>query len=120
MNPSNDRREFLKLSALVGGAFLVPSCSSVVRSYAANSKLNIGVIGAGGKGSRDARGCEGENLVALCDVDTRHATAAGTFKRYPQAKRYSDYRVMLDREKLDAVVISTPDHSHAPAAVRAL
>ncbi len=119
MPDSNDRREFLKLSALAGTSLLFPSCSSgAVRRYSANDKLNVGVIGVGGKGSSDTRGVAGENLVAFCDVDDERA--AGTYERYPAVPRYRDYRVMLERENLDAVVISTPDHSHAPAAVMSM
>ena len=60
----------------------------------------------------------GENVAALCDVDAgRLADAA---RRFPNAKRHSDYRVLLEQKHLDAVVISTPDHNHAPATVRAL
>ena len=118
MMKPNNRRDFLKLSALAGTSFMVPAYSSVVRTYSRNGKLNVAVIGAGGKGSRDARGVAGENIVALCDVDEKQA--AGSFKRYPEARRYHDYRVMLEKEKLDAVVIATPDHTHAPAAVMAM
>jgi predicted dehydrogenase len=114
MTHPTDRRSFLKYSSLAGASIMVPSHAGIVRSYANNEKLNVGIIGAGGKGRRDADGVASENIVALCDVDDRRA--AGTYKKYPGAKRYSDYRVMMDREKLDAVVISTPDHSHAPAA----
>ena len=119
MPDSNDRRDFLKLSALAGTWLLLPGCSSTTaRRYSANEKLNVGVIGVGGKGSSDTVGVAGENLVALCDVDDQRA--AGTYKRFPAVPKYHDYRVMLERENLDAVVISTPDHSHAPAAVMAM
>ena len=113
-----DRRDFLKLSAFAGSSILLPADALAARTYTRNNKLNVAVIGAGGKGKTDARGVAGENLVALCDVDDRRA--AGTYKRYPKAHRYRDYRVMLEKEKLDAVVISTPDHTHAPAAVMAM
>lgn len=67
----------------------------------------------------DLRGVESENIVALCDVDWQHA--AGTFKRYPAAKRYRDFRKMLDQESdIDAVVIATPDHTHAVASMAAI
>lgn len=118
MTQHADRRDFIKYSSLAGASILVPSHAGIARGYVCNGKLNVGMIGAGGKGRRDARGVEGENLVALCDVDD--SRAAGSYKRYPKARRYSDYRVMMDKEKLDAVVISAPDHSHAPAAVIAM
>ena len=84
-----------------------------------NEKLNIAAIGAGGKGSSDIDGCSSENIIALCDPDWK--TAGGTFDRYPNAKRYKDFRVLLDKETtLDAVTVSTPDHMHAFAAIDAM
>lgn len=83
------------------------------------SKLNIAGIGIGGMGGANLRGCERENIVALCDVD--HDYAARTFKRYPKAKVYTDYRVMLEKQKdIDAVVIGTPDHTHAVVTMAAM
>jgi predicted dehydrogenase len=84
-----------------------------------NEKLNLAAIGAGGKGATDIDGCSSENIVALCDTDWQHA--AKTFEKFPNAKRYKDFRVMLDKEKqIDAVTISTPDHTHAMAAMAAM
>jgi predicted dehydrogenase len=84
-----------------------------------NEKLNIAAIGAGGKGATDIEGCASENIVALCDPDWKNA--AKTFEKYPNAKRYKDFRQMLDKEKsIDAVTISTPDHTHAVAAMWAM
>jgi predicted dehydrogenase len=85
-----------------------------------NEKLNIAAVGVGGRGASNLRGCEGENIVALCDVDSERAAAS--FKRYEKAKQYKDFRVMLDREKdnIDAVIVSTPDHMHATIALAAM
>jgi predicted dehydrogenase len=85
-----------------------------------SEKLNIGGIGVGGRGGGDLREVESENIVALCDVDANRAAA--TFKRYPGAKVYRDFREMLKKEgkNIDAVVIGTPDHIHAPAAIMAM
>ncbi len=83
-----------------------------------NGKLNVAAIGSGGKGSSDIGNCAdaGENIVALCDVDWDRA--ADTFRKFPDAKKYKDYREMLDKEKhIDACTVSTPDHTHAPAAM---
>ncbi len=115
------RRDFMVTSAVLGSGFALGACASAPRrrTLGPNDKLNIAVVGAGGKGAVDTNGCKDENIVALCDVDM--ARAAKTFAKFPKAARYSDYRVMFEREKnLDAVVISTPDHMHAPVAVAAL
>ncbi len=86
---------------------------------APSEKLNIAGIGVGGMGKSNLSQLETENIVALCDVD--HTYAAGTFKKYPQAKVYSDYREMLDKEKsIDAVMIATPDHTHAVISMEAM
>src|SRR5262245_57018564 len=110
------RRRFLKTTA---GALAFPYI--VPRSVrGANAKLNIAGIGVGGKGETDVRYCAGENIVALCDAD--EARAAGTFKKFPGAKVYKDFRKMLDEmgKGIDAVTVSTPDHTHAVAAVAAM
>src|SRR5207237_3803267 len=82
-------------------------------------KLNIAGIGIGGQGASDLGNMESENIVALCDVDKNHA--AHVFKKYPQAKQFTDYRKMLDEMKeIDAVVVATPDHHHAFASMEAI
>ena len=85
-----------------------------------NEKLNIAGIGVGGKGSSDVDHCNTENIVALCDVDWDRAS--GTFGRYPKAKKYRDFRIMLEKEEknIDAVTVSTTDHVHAVAAMMAM
>src|SRR5437667_4119371 len=112
------RRQFVKRSAVVAGALSFPFVSSR-RVLGANNRLNIAGIGAGGKGEVDVAGCDSENIIALCDVDEKNA--ANTFKKYSGAKRYRDFRVMLEKEKsIDAVTVSTPDHMHFPAAMWAM
>jgi len=89
------------------------------RTVSPNEKLNVAAIGAGGKGSSDIKDCEGENVVALCDPDWDRA--AETFEHFPQAKKFKDYREMLEKmPEIDAVTVSTPDHTHAPAAYMAM
>jgi predicted dehydrogenase len=87
-----------------------------------NDKLNIAGIGVGGQGGSDVGEVAklGHNIVALCDVDERYA--AKQFEKYPNAKRFTDYRVMLDRlgREIDGVVIGTPDHTHAVIALEAM
>ncbi len=91
------------------------------KGYTAPSdKLNIVGIGVGGKGTSNLEALESQNIVALCDVD--YARAEESFKRFPKAKKYKDYRVMYDEmmKDIDAVVVSTPDHSHALPGLIAL
>ncbi len=84
-----------------------------------NEKLNIAGIGVGGMGAANLGNLESENIVALCDVDREYA--AKTFAKYSGAEVYTDYRVMLEKQKeIDAVVIATPDHTHAVIAAAAM
>ncbi len=85
-----------------------------------SGKLNIAAIGAGGQAAGDLSNMTSENIVALCDVDDRRA--ADMFKQFPSAKRYKDFRKMLDEqaEKIDCVLVGTPDHTHAVAAMAAM
>jgi len=120
MNPRFSRRSFLGAAAASGAGLLILGNSRSASCYQANEKLNIGIIGAGGRGGSNLRGVASENIVALCDVDERRA--GGSFKRYPKAKKYSDYRKLLSEmdKQIDAVVVSTPNHVHAPASVTAM
>jgi predicted dehydrogenase len=84
-----------------------------------NSKLNLAVIGAGGRGADDLEDLKSENIVALCDVDWDRA--AKTFEQFPKAAKHRDFRVMLEKEKgIDAVLVATPDHTHAIASITAI
>jgi len=116
------RREFVNGLALASAAFQVVPGSVLGLNGATppSERLNLAGIGVGGQGGADLAQMSSENIVALCDVDWAHA--AGTFKRYPQAKRYKDYRKMLDEmaDRIDAVVVATPDHTHAFATMAAL
>ncbi|MCH8218714.1 MAG: Gfo/Idh/MocA family oxidoreductase, partial [Planctomycetes bacterium] len=113
------RRKFVGGMATSVAAFsIVPS--HVLGANPPSSKLNIAVIGSGGRGRANINGCQSENIVALCDVDDRRAAAS--FEKYPKAKRYKDFRIMLDDmdKSIDAVIVATPDHTHAVAAMRAI
>ncbi len=116
------RRNFLRNSTLTGGAFLILPNSKLAFAAEANSKLNLAAIGVGGQGAGNINNLAGlgVNIVALCDVDQKWA--AGTFKKFPQAKAFTDFRRMFDEmeKQIDAVVVSTPDHTHAVAAVAAM
>ncbi len=111
------RREFLPATA---AAFTIVPRHVLGAGYDAPSdKLNIAAVGVGGMGQNYVKGCASENIVALADVD--HDFAAPVFKSYPGAKVYKDYRVMLEKEKgIDAVIVGTPDHSHAVVAAAAI
>lgn len=117
-----NRRQFLASSALAAGGLATSSFGQSrqkPRKLSPNERLNIGIIGAGGRGFENLKGVQTENIVALCDVDDERAAEA--YKKFPGAKRYKDYRQMLEREKsLDAVTVSIPDHSHAVASITAM
>ena len=119
MKKSN-RRVFLKSTGLAAGALALPTFSITRSAWAAHHKINVAVVGAGGMGRYAVRQGASENLVALCDVDDARAAAA--FKEHPQARRFKDFRVMLDKmwKEIDAVAISTPDHTHFAAAMDAM
>jgi predicted dehydrogenase len=88
---------------------------------APSNKINLACIGVAGQGGNDISGLERHcNIVALCDVDARHA--AGTFKKFPDAKRFTDFRKMFEEAagSFDAVLVATPDHCHAVAAMAAI
>jgi predicted dehydrogenase len=114
------RRQFIYYSALAAsGAALTGYAKPQPRRISPNEKLNIAGVGAGGKGASDLRCCSDENIVALCDVN--EASAAATRAKFPNAKFYKDYRVMLEKEKsIDAVDIATADHMHAVIAATAI
>src|SRR5258705_6517286 len=116
--PGLTRRQFIYYSALAAGATALTGCAAP-RRISANEKLNIGVVGTGGKGGSDTECCSGENIVALCDVDSK--TSASAHAKHPKATVYKDFRKMLEQEKtLDAVIVATPDHLHATVAAMAI
>jgi len=128
MTRRNNRRDFLKAGTLAGAGMLASGTGFWIgeaeagqeRRPGPNSRLNIGIIGAGGQGGGNLRNvARTENIVALCDVDERRA--ADGFRDHPKAPKYHDFRVMLDKQKdIDAVVVSTPDHQHAVASAAAI
>ncbi len=115
-----NRRDFLRNVAFGGSGLVILANSRSARSAQANEKLNIAGIGVGGRGAANVNGVASENLVALCDVDD--ARGGPTFERFPQAKRYRDFRKMFEdmHDQIDAVVIGSPDHTHAPAGMMAM
>ncbi|HJT34342.1 MAG TPA: Gfo/Idh/MocA family oxidoreductase [Pirellulales bacterium] len=113
-----NRRQFLKAAAGAAGVLAAPS---FVCATGANDKLNIAVIGCGGRGGANlqAVAAAGENIVALCDVNQTNLDAAG--ERHPHAKKFTDFRKLFDHAAdFDAVVVSTCEHTHAFATLPAL
>ncbi|MBI9017695.1 MAG: Gfo/Idh/MocA family oxidoreductase [Phycisphaerae bacterium] len=122
---SNDntinRRKFLAGAAAAAAFTIVPRHVLGGPGFKAPSeKLNIAAIGCGGKATSNLSGCKGENIVALCDVDW--ARGKWGFDTFPKAAKYKDYRVMLEEQKdnIDAVIVTTPDHTHAVATMAAI
>lgn len=119
MNTLFNRRGFLKQGTIAGAGFLLARVSFAgSRTISPNEKLNIGIIGVNHQGNYDMSNVATENIVALCDVDDTYLAAAA--KRFAGAKTYNDFRRLLEQKDIDAVVIATPDHTHAVATVAAL
>jgi predicted dehydrogenase len=124
MLKQSSRRRFIKNGMLATAGFYIIPRNVLGRGYTAPSdKITIAGIGVGGKGADDINHFADSgkaNIAFLCDVDD--VTAADSRKKFPQAKYYKDYREMLSREgkSIDAVSVSTPDHTHAVAAMAAM
>jgi predicted dehydrogenase len=117
MTHSLNRRQFIRQTAAATGACLV-SVQTHARTLSPNDRLNIGVIGVANRAREDLQEVSTENIVALCDIDDNYLAAVK--EKYPSAKTYNDFRRLLDQKDIDAVVVGTPDHTHAVAAVAAL
>jgi predicted dehydrogenase len=116
MNRNTSRRTFLKNSLITtAGLYAAPVFA---RKLSANDKLNIGVIGTAHRAASNIKGVLGENIVAICDVDETYLDAAAV--KFPDAKKYFDFRKLLEQKDIDAVVVSTADHTHAFATSAAL
>ncbi len=115
------RRRFLKTTSAVGIGYFVTSGLRAWANDSPNERIRMASVGVGGRGSANSNDASrsGE-LVAICDTDTGRLEGAG--KRFAGAKQYTDFRTMLDEmgDRIDAVTISTPDHTHAPAGLIAL
>ena len=121
MTQSVNRRSFMYGASIAGFGIFANGRHGWAGGVGPNEVLNFACIGVGGKGQSDTQhaGHFGK-IVAVCDIDDRRA--AGNFEKYKDAKRYYDYRKLLEEmgSKIDAVTVSTPDHHHAPAAVMAM
>ncbi len=116
------RRDFLRHAVLAGsataGLAAWPRTNLLARPRSANERLNIGVIGVAAQGAYNLHSVASQNIVALCDIDSRRLGEAA--KSFGQAQLYKDYRKLVDQKDLDAVVVATPDHSHAIPVMWAL
>jgi predicted dehydrogenase len=121
MNGRSSRRRFLQATATAGVGFWVAGGVGAQQGNSPNERIGFAAVGVGGKGSSDSAdaGRSGE-MIALCDVDISRLEGAG--KRFPKAKKYTDFRKMLEEnhKQIDAVTVSTPDHVHAVASVAAM
>jgi predicted dehydrogenase len=116
------RRSFIATTAAATAGFTILPSTVVggLGHRAPSDKLNIAGVGVGGRGGAVVKGLRSENIVALCDVDWKYA--AETFNEFPDARKFWDWRVMLDKMKdgIDAVVVGTPDHTHAIVSINAM
>lgn len=116
------RREFVGSATAAAAAFTIVPRRVLAGSGETppNEKLNVACIGVGGRGGASVNAVKDENIVALCDVDVRRV--GKTFERFPEAKQYSDYRKLFEElgDKIDAVTVGTPDHTHAGPVMAAL
>jgi len=111
-----NRRQFLKTTTAVGAVLTAPN---FLRARGAVDRLNISVIGAGGRGVANLKQVGSENIVALCDVKRSAVETAA--QSHPQAKKVTDFRRIYDKaNEIDAVVVSTCEHTHAFATLPAL
>ncbi len=121
-NTNFTRRDFLTTTGAGAAAISAGVWNGVeaAESKSPNEKLNIACVGTANRAAADIAGVKGENLVAFVDVDKNYLTAVS--KKFPEARLYRDYREMLEQEvgKIDAVVVGTADHQHAPASIRAI
>ncbi|SFJ20984.1 Gfo/Idh/MocA family protein [Planctomicrobium piriforme] len=123
MSPQTTRREFMATSAAIGAAVWVGHSSVRAEEKSPNSKVRYACIGIGGKGKSDSSDAAsfGE-IVAICDIDDRNLKKASVQPGFEHAEQFSDFEEMLTKlgDKIDAVTVSTPDHTHAPAAAMAM
>jgi predicted dehydrogenase len=118
---SMDRRRFLHTTALATAGLTMAGCQTrpAPRKLSANDKLNIAVIGVAARGGENlSEVAKLENIVALCDVDASRLAAAA--QKFPSARTYSDFRRLIDQRDIDAILVATPDHTHAVATAAAL
>ncbi len=112
------RRDFLRGTTMAAAGAWLGAFNAWGRDESPNERLNIGIIGTANRAQSNINGVSGQNIVAVCDIDDNYLAAIK--ERFPAAKSYNDFRKLLDQKHIDAVVISTADHTHAAATVAAL
>ncbi|NLE39947.1 MAG: Gfo/Idh/MocA family oxidoreductase, partial [Pirellulaceae bacterium] len=120
MSQRIDRRTLFRQTAFAGASVWLCGRAVGADAKSPNEKLDIAIIGPGGQGKTNLNNVAGENIVAICDVDDKRAGDA--YERFPKAKKFYDYRDLFDKmeSKIDAVVVSTPDHTHFHPAMMAM
>ena len=120
MNTKMNRRDAIKATAAISAGLYLGTQTQSNFANSANEKINIACIGVGGRGFSNVNGCSKENLVAFCDVDENRAGKA--YEKFPGVPQFSDFRKMFDEmeNEIDAVVVSTPDHTHFHPSMWAL
>ncbi len=120
MNTPQSRRQFLRQTAFTTAGLWLAGARATAgrRSLSANDKLNLGMIGTANQAGWNLSNVASQNIVALCDVDDNFLAAAS--KKFPGAKTYNDFRRLIDQPDIDAILVATPDHTHAVATVAAL
>ena len=121
MSRRTSRRNFIKASAAGGVGFWVAGGVQAAPSKSALETVNFASVGVGGKGTSDSNdAAKHGNMVAICDIDENNLNKAAS--KWPKAKKFFDYRKMIEEmgSSIDAVTVSTPDHSHGPASALAL
>lgn len=118
-----NRRDFLRQTAAASASVTAVgyfTSRAAAQSTSPNEKLNIACIGVANRATANVNGVASQNLVAMCDVDENSLGKA--MERFPKAKRYVDFRKLIDEQKnsIDAIVVSTTDHIHAPASAMAM
>lgn len=123
MNTRIPRRTFVQSLAVAGSALALPAVS-YARVLGANDRLHVASVGTGGKGQSDLNGVAASpavNVAAICNIDDSAKHLGWAAEKYPQARKYSDWRKLLDEAKdIQGVIVSTPDHMHAPVSLAAM
>ncbi|MAT13995.1 MAG: dehydrogenase [Planctomyces sp.] len=122
LNKTN-RRDFLKQGAALSTAFWVGHQIGYAAPKSPLEKINFASIGVGGKGNSDSNSAAAAgNVVAICDIDVRQLKKKAADRSFREAEQFNDFREMLDKmgDSIDAVTVSTPDHTHAAAALKAM